>query len=98
VATRAFGAQCKNPRWVFIRQKAFPAFMQAQILGFDIVQSRAIYAFFIKLKTQWLNQMELATSIGGEADNISGIRGDFWLKKNYVQHLAFCTFMVYVLC
>lgn len=53
---------------------------------FVIIQSSPAHTFFIQAKTQRFDQMQLTTIIGGEADNVAGVRGYLRFVKGYMEH------------
>ena len=53
---------------------------------FVVVQARASHVFIVHRKAEGLDQMQFAASIGSEADDITGVRGDFRLYKDNIKH------------
>lgn len=51
-----------------------------------VIQSGATQAFVVEFEADRLDQVQTATAIGAEPDNVAGIGGDFRLKQNHVKH------------
>ena len=55
-------------------------------LPLAVIEPGTAQLFVIHIKTEGFNKGELEACIGTEADNITRVRGDFWLEKNNIGH------------
>lgn len=51
-----------------------------------VVQSGAAQLGIFHGEAQWLNQMQMATGVGRQTNNIAAIGRNFWLEQNNVEH------------
>ena len=51
-----------------------------------VIEPGAAQALVVQLKTDRLDQMQVAAAVGAQPDNVAGIRRNFWLKKDDVKH------------
>ena len=51
-----------------------------------IVQSSTHQLFIIQGEPQWLHEVQRGTGIGAEADDVAGIRGNFRLIEDDMEH------------
>ena len=77
---RAFGGQRKQALRLLGSDESLIVSMKFDRGKFVIVQPGATQALIVPGKAQWLNQVELKTGIGAQANNIAGVRWDFWFK------------------
>src|SRR5690606_17673560 len=55
---------------------------------FVIVQTGAAQALVVQFEAQWFDQVQLATAVGAQPDNVAGIGRNFRLKEDDVEHAA----------
>ncbi len=83
---RALGGEGKQP-WI---AQAFQASGQALVALergiLVVVQPRAPQALVIQFEADGLDQVQVAAAVGAQANDIAGIRRNFWLKKDDVKH------------
>lgn len=53
---------------------------------FMIIQSGAAQAFVVQLESQRFDQVQLAATVGAQADNVAGVRRNFRLIEYDVKH------------
>src|SRR5437762_2084059 len=54
---------------------------------FVIVEPRASELTIVQLESQRFDEMKLGTGVGGEADDVAGIRWDIGMNQYYGEHL-----------
>ena len=63
-----------------------PVRMDSQRGVFVVVKAGAAQARIIERERERRDQVQIATGIGAQADDVAGIRRDFWLYKHDVKH------------
>jgi hypothetical protein len=53
-----------------------------------VIQASATHLFVLHGKAQWLDQMQAATRIGSQTDDVAGVGWDFGLNQNDMKHAA----------
>jgi hypothetical protein len=51
-----------------------------------VVEPGSAHVFVVKVKSQWLNQMQSATGIGRQANDIARVGWNFGLDQNNMKH------------
>jgi len=80
VCRRAFRRQGKHTLRLFCFQKRGVIVMADNGGKFVIIQPGTAQAFVIPRKTHWLDNMQTKTGVGAQADDIPGIRWNFWFE------------------
>ncbi len=86
IGGRALGADGKNPRRAAFSQEIAPIPVGPNFAVFAVIQASPTQAFVIQGEAQGLDEMQRATCVAAQAVGISGVRRDFRLKKNDVEH------------
>jgi hypothetical protein len=68
------------------RTHCLPVLVHGEVGQFVIVEARAAHGFLVQRETQRPDQVQTAAAVGGEADDVARIAGNFRLKKNDVKH------------
>ena len=53
---------------------------------FPVIETGAPQLAVVELEAEWLNKVQPATGIGGQAHDITGIGGNFGFKQGDMQH------------
>lgn len=51
-----------------------------------VIQPRATQALVIQFEADGFDQVQVAAAVGAQANDVAGIRRNFWLKKDDVKH------------
>lgn len=83
---RTLGGEGEQPRLI----QAFQAFGQALVTLergiLVVVQPCPAQALVVQFEADRLDQVQVAAAVGAQADDVAGIRRNFWLKKDDVKH------------
>jgi hypothetical protein len=61
----------------------------SEYLGeFAVVEPRSSERSRVHVKAERFNQMEAAAAIGAEANDVTRVGRDFWLKENNIKHVV----------
>ena len=63
-----------------------PIHVLMHIKGFPVVHSRAAQVAVINYESKWVNQVQPRTGQSAHAPDIAGIRSNFWLEQDDVNH------------
>jgi len=55
---------------------------------FVVIKAGALKQLVVHRKTEWLDQMQLATRVGGEPDHVARVRRYFGMYQNDVEHVG----------
>ena len=80
VRGRAFGGQGEHALRLLCFQKRGVIVMANNGGKFMIIQPCATQAFVVPRKAHRLNNVQTKTGVGTQADNIAGIRRNFWFE------------------
>jgi hypothetical protein len=83
---RALGGEREHACRVEFRQAIRQSFVNLQGRKFVIIQSRAYQLLVFEREAERLDQMQLATGVGAQTDDVAGIRRDFGLISNHMEH------------
>ena len=86
-AGRAFGGQRENAAAFECLEAIIEILMYRQFGKLVIIQARAFHFGRIQRETKRLDQVQIGTGIGAQADDIARIRRDFRLVQNYGKHI-----------
>ena len=82
----AFGGDGKQPAIREALHAIRPTLVDRDRGKFMIVQSRSHQLLILQRKAQRLYQVQPGSSIGAEPDDVAGVRGDFRLIENDIEH------------
>jgi hypothetical protein len=51
-----------------------------------VVEARAFQLTIFEVEAEWFDEVEACTSVGAEADDVPGVRWDFWGDEDDVEH------------
>src|SRR5450759_1675974 len=83
---RAFGGEREHARRIECRQAIRQSIMHAQARKLVIIQPGAKQLFILQREAERFDQMQLATGIGAQADDIAGVRRNLRLVQNHAKH------------
>ena len=83
---RTFGGEGKQARVTEAFETAVEVGVSLERRILVIIKPGAAQPLVIQFEAQRLDQMQAATGIGAEPDNVAGIRRNFRLKKDYMKH------------
>ena len=82
----AFGSKREQTRVAQTLKAAGQISMTLERRVLVVVESGTAQALVVQFKTDRLDQMQVAATVGAQPDNVAGIRRNFWLKKDDVKH------------
>jgi hypothetical protein len=87
----AAGGECKHARGIrlAINQEVLPAGMPTHTSVFVVIEAGALKQLVVHRKTQRLDQMQLATRVGGQSDHVARVRRYLGVHQNDVEHVGF---------
>ena len=83
---RTFGGEGKQTRVTEALEAAVEIGVSLERRVLMIIQPGAAQPFVVQLETQRFDQVQAATGVGAEPDNVAGIRRNFRLEKDYMKH------------
>ena len=82
----AFGGKGKQARVAQAFKATGQVGMALERRVLVVIEPGPAQALVVQLKTDRLDQMQVAAAVGAQPDNVAGIRRNFWLKKDDVKH------------
>ena len=83
---RAFGGEGEQARMAQALKATGQVGMPLEWRILVVIEPGTAQALVVQLKTDRLDQMQVAAAVGAQPDNVAGIRRNFWLKKDDVKH------------
>jgi hypothetical protein len=69
--------------------KGLPTGVALHIGVLVVIQAGSAHLFVLHGKAQWLDQMQAATGIGSQSDDVAGVGWNFGLNQNDMKHAGF---------
>ena len=85
------GGECKAACHIGLLgvHKCLPTGMAFDAGVLVVIQAGSAHLFVLHGKAQWLDQMQAATRVGCQTDDVAGIGWNFGLNQNDVKHAVF---------